>query len=156
MRSWRQITTKAGYPSETVSFLEHGMAQGVVKAGDKTASLLATARGKVAGDKASLPAFEAQAKARKTGDYDVKVAETYYGYGRYAEAEEAAARAMSKGGVKDPNEAPLVVGMAQAMQGKNDAAVASLAKVTGSGAASKIAHLWTLYAQRKYTTAATH
>ncbi len=27
-----------------------------------------------------------QAKARKNGDYDIKVAETYYGYGRYADA----------------------------------------------------------------------
>lgn len=149
-----QITTKAGYPAETVAFLEHGMAQGVVKAGDKTSGLLSTARSKVPGDKASLPAFDAQAKARKTGDYDVKLAETYYGYGRYGDAADAASRAMSKGGVKDANEAPLVLGMSLAMQAKNAEAADALAKVSGSGAASKIAHLWTLYVQRKYTTAA--
>lgn len=150
-----QITTKAGYPGETVAFLEHGMALGVVKAGDKAGAQLGTARGKVSADKASLPAFEAQAKARKTGDYDVKLAETFYGYGRYADAAEAATRAMSKGGIKDPNEAPLLLGMSLAMQGKNPEAVDALSKVSGGGAASKIAHLWTLYAQRKYTAAAT-
>lgn len=149
-----QITTKAGYPGETVSFLEHGMALGVVKAGDKAGAQLGTARAKVTADKASLPAFEAQAKARKTGDYDVKLAEAFYGYGRYEDTAEAASRAMSKGGVKDPNEAPLLLGMALAMQGKNPEAVDALSKVSGSGGAAKIAHLWTLYAQRKYTTAA--
>jgi hypothetical protein len=149
-----EITTKAGYPAETVAFLEHGQGQGVVKPGDKTGGLLSTARAKVAGDKASLPGFEAQAKARKTGDYDVKLAETFYGYGRYADAADAAGRALSKGGVKDPNEAPLVLGMSLAMQGKNPEAVDALSKVSGNGAAAKIAHLWTLYAQRKYGAAA--
>src|SRR6202000_1900931 len=68
------ITTKAGYPGETVSLLEHGISQGVVKPGDKTSGLLSAARAKVPSDKASLPSFENQAKARKTGDYDIKVA----------------------------------------------------------------------------------
>jgi hypothetical protein len=143
------ITTKAGYPGETVSLLEHGIAQGAVKPGDKTSALLSAARAKVPGDKSSLPSFEAQAKARKTGDYDVKVAETYYGYGNYAAAEEAANRAISKGGVKDSSEGPMVLGMALAAQGKNPDAVAAFAKVPGAND-QKIAHLWTLYAQRKY------
>jgi tetratricopeptide (TPR) repeat protein len=146
------ITTKAGYPGETVSLLEHGMAQGVVKAGDKAGAQLAAARVKVPGDKASLPAFEKQAVARKTGDYDIKLAETYYGYGRYAEAEAAASRAIGKGGMKDPSEGPMVLGMALTAEGKNADAVQAFAKVSGAND-QKIAHLWTLYDQRKYGAA---
>ncbi len=146
------ITTKAGYPGETVSLLEHGMQHGVVKSGDKAGAQLAAARAKVPGDQASLPAFEKQATARKTGDYDIKLAETYYGYGRYAEAETAASRAIGKGGLKDPSEGPMVLGMALAAQGKNADAAAAFAKVSGAND-QKIAHLWTLYVQRKYGAA---
>ena len=150
------ITSKAGYPGETVAFLEHGMAQGKVSAGDKAGAQLASARAKASADKASLAAFDAQARARKTGEYDVKVAETYFGYGRYPEAEEAAQRAMTKGGMKDPAEAEMVLGMALAREGKNADAAAAFSKVAGNANDQKIAHLWTLYAQRKYTAAATH
>ena len=150
------ITTKAGYPGETVAVLEHGMARGAVKAGDKAGSQLAAARAKVGPDKASLPSVDAQARARKIGDYDVKLAEVYYGYGRFAEAEEAAQRAISKGGVKDASEAPMVLGMSLAAEGKNAEAVAAFAKVTNAND-QKIAHLWTLYTQRKYgATPAAH
>lgn len=146
------VTTKAGYPGETVSMLEHGLAKGEIKAGDQTAGPLSAARAKVPGDKRDLPGFDATAKARKTGDFDVKVAETYYGYGQYADAETVARRAISKGGVKDPAEAPMVLGMSLARQGKNAEAIEVFAKVGGNANDQKIAHLWTLYCQRKYTT----
>jgi hypothetical protein len=144
------ITTKAGYPGETVAFLEHGMSQGTVKAGDKAGAQLGTARAKAAEDTRGLPAFAAQAKARKTGDFDVMLAEAYYGYARYAEAEEAARRAISKGGVKDPGEAEMVLGMALAGEGKNPDAAEAFSHVGGGANMQGIAHLWTLYAQRKY------
>jgi tetratricopeptide (TPR) repeat protein len=144
------ITTKAGYPGETVAFLEHGMSQGTVKAGDKAGAQLATARTKAAEDTRGLPAFAAQAKARKSGDFDVKLAEAYYGYARYAEAEEAARRAISKGGVKDQGEAEMVLGMALAGEGKSADAADAFSHVGGGANMQGIAHLWTLYAQRKY------
>lgn len=150
------VTTKAAYPGETVSMLEHGLAKGEIKPGDKTAAPLAQARAKVPGDKRDLAALVQAAKSHKTGDFDVKAAETYYGYGQYAEAEAAARQAISKGGVKNPAEAPMVLGMSLAMQGKNAEAVDALSKVGGNANDRKIAHLWTLYAQRKYKAAATH
>jgi tetratricopeptide (TPR) repeat protein len=150
------VTTKAGYPGETVSMLEHGLAKGEIKPGDQTAGPLAAARQKTVEDKRMLPTFDTQAKARKTGDFDVKVAETYYGYGQYAEAEAAARRAMDKGGVKDAAEAPMVLGMSLAREGKNAEAVDVFSKVGGNANDKKIAHLWTLYAQRKNSAAQAH
>jgi hypothetical protein len=150
------VTTKAGYPAETVAMLEHGLAKGEIKPGDKTAAPLAQARAKVAADKRDTAAFEPQAKARKTGDYDVKLAESYYGYGDYPKAEEAARRAIGKGGMKDAAEAPMLLGMSLARQGKNEEAIQVFAGMGGNANDKKIAHLWTLYCQRKYTTPATH
>jgi hypothetical protein len=144
------ITTKAGYPGETVAFLQHGMSAGVVKAGDKAGSQLSLARSKQAEDERSLPAFAKAAEAKKTGDFDVKLAEAYYGYARYAEAEAAATRAIAKGGMKDSGEAQMVLGMSLAGEGKNTEAAAAFAKVDGSANNQAIAHLWTLYAERKY------
>jgi tetratricopeptide (TPR) repeat protein len=146
------VTTKAGYPAETVAMLEHGLAKGVIHAGDSTSGALAQARAKVPGDKRDVAAFEPQAAAHKTGDFDVKVAESFFGYGDYAKSEEAARRAMSKGGMKDTAEAAMLLGMSLTLQGKNADAVDVFSKVGGNANDKKIAHLWTLYAQRKYTT----
>jgi hypothetical protein len=49
----------------------------------------------------------------------------------------------------------MVLGESLAMQGKNAEAAAAFAKVSGNATTEKSAHLWTLYVQRKGTTAAT-
>jgi len=144
------------YPVEGEMMIENGMSKGVVKPGDKASAALAQIRPKAAKDKASIGDFEKAAMARKTGDYDLKLAETYYGYGRYADAETAVRRAMSKGGVKDNAEAEMVLGMSLAQQGKNSDAAAEFAKVNGNANVTKIAHLWTVYATRQYGAAPTH
>ncbi len=144
------IASHLGYPGEATAILERGQANGAGKIG----AALAAARGKEAEDKRSLPSFDAQARKHPTGDFDVKLAETYYGYGRYAEAEEAARRSITKGGTKDAQEAPMVLGMALAMQGKNAEAAQTFSQVKGTPAIEKTAHLWSLYAGRKYGGAA--
>jgi len=150
-----QVASQLTYPVEAVSMIEHGMSKGVVKAGDKASGLLAGLRPKAEKDKASIAEFDKLAQGHKTGDYDLKLAETYYGYGRYSDAADAAQRAITKGGNKDPNDAQMVLGESLAMQGKNAEAAAAFAKVSGNATTEKSAHLWTLYTQRKSTTAAT-
>jgi tetratricopeptide (TPR) repeat protein len=151
-----QVAMNVNYPVEAQAMIEHGMSKGVVKPGDKGNGLLASIRPRAAKDKASIAGFDKEARARKTGDYDLKLAETYFGYGQYADAADAAQRAITKGGNKDPNDAQLVLGESLAMQGKNADAAAALAKVGGSAITQRAAHLWTLYVQRKSTVAATH
>ncbi|MBV9992021.1 MAG: hypothetical protein JOZ72_12105 [Alphaproteobacteria bacterium] len=148
------VADQLNYPVEEVTFLEHGLSTNAITASDKAGAKLGAARPKAAKDKATIGEFEGIAKARKTGDYDLKLAETYYGYNRYADAADAAMRAMSKGGLKDPSEANMVLGEALAAQGKNAEAVDALSKAN-AGAWPAIAHLWTVYTQRKYTTATT-
>jgi hypothetical protein len=65
------------YPVEGETMIEHGVSTGVVKPGDKASAVLAQVRPKAAKDKASIGEFEKTAMARKTGDYDLKLAETY-------------------------------------------------------------------------------
>ena len=67
------------------------------------------------------------AGAKQNGQYNVKLAEALYSYGMYPEAEAAAKLAMSKGGITDPSEAPMVLGQALTAQGKYADAVTAFA-----------------------------
>lgn len=137
-----------GYPTEEQHILEQGISSGKISSGE-VGGTLAKARRDAATDERSLPQIAASAAKSRTGEQDIKLGEDYWGYGRYADAEAAARRAMSKGGMKTPWEAPLLIGAAQVMQGKYADAIPTLQQVSGNEAAAKTAHLWVLYAQSK-------
>jgi hypothetical protein len=100
-------------------------------------------------DKKTIPA-QIAAGQKQNGEYNVKLAEALYSYGMYPEAEAAAKLAISKGGVKDSTEAPMVLGQALAAQGKYDDAIAAFGQVQGGGpATARITRLWTDYAKIK-------
>ena len=100
-------------------------------------------------DKKTMPA-QIAAGQKQNGQYNVKLAEALYSYGMYPEAEAAAKLAQSKGGMTDTSEAPMVLGQAQAAQGKYDEAIASFGQVQGGGpATARITRLWTDYAKIK-------
>ncbi len=80
---------------------------------------------------------------KQNGKYNVKLAEALYSYGMYPEAEAAAKLAISKGGMTDPSEAPMVLGQALVAQGKYDEAIAAFGQVQGGGpATARITRLW--------------
>lgn len=148
------IALHAGYPAEARSILEKGLAAGKISNSGKVAEQLSQARAGARADEGSLSAIASAAERSKSGEQDVKLAEDYWGYGRYADAETAARRAVSKGGMKNPGEGNMVLGMALAAQGKATEAQDALTKVDGSEASAVAAHLWDLYAQYKAKVAA--
>jgi tetratricopeptide (TPR) repeat protein len=100
-------------------------------------------------DKKTIPA-QIAAEAKQNGNYSAKLAEALYSYGMYPEAEAAAKLAMSKGGVTDSTEAPMVLGQALTAQGKYDDAIAAFGRVQGGGpATSRITRLWVALANIK-------
>jgi tetratricopeptide (TPR) repeat protein len=100
-------------------------------------------------DKKTIPA-QIAAEAKQNGNYSAKLAEALYSYGMYAEAEAAAKTAISKGGVTDASEAPMVLGQALTAQGKYDEAIAAFGKVQGGGPATeRITRLWVALANIK-------
>jgi len=109
---------------------------------------LQSARAGAAKEKGSLEA-ELAAARKSGGATALSVGEAFYGYGRYAEAEELGRAAAAKGGSKHPGQAQLLIGMAQVAQGKNADAVQTFNSVSGSPGATKAAHLWSLYAQHQ-------
>jgi hypothetical protein len=133
-------------PGDAVKALDTASAKGALN-GPKATALMAKVRAEAKRDEATLGLAEAAAAKAPKGDGDVSVAEGYYSYGRYADAERVAASAVAKGGAKQ-QEAYLLLGAAQAMQGKNTDASATLAKVTDA-ALGVAADAWVAYATRQ-------
>ena len=138
---------------EAATVLEEGINSGKLTSGQATG--LSAARGNAARDAGVLNSVAAAANSSKNGQAALALAEDYWGYGRYADVEAMARLASTKGGLKDPGEATMLLGMAQAMQGKNAEAQTTLAGVSGAIARTRAARLWSLYAQVKAKGAAT-
>jgi hypothetical protein len=102
-----------------------------------------------AADKKSI-ASQIALGVKQGGEYNVKTAEALYGYGMYADAEKMARDAKTKGGMKDPTEADMVIGMAEAAQGKYADAATTFAGVTAANPAkARVVRLWGYYAKLK-------
>jgi len=142
------LLSELGYPTEAARVLEQGTSSGKISSA-QVAAMLTKARHDAAIDERSLPQIAASAEKSRTGEQDVKLGEDYWGYGRYADAEAAARRAVAKGGLKTPAEGTLLIGAAEVVQGKYADAGQSLSQVAGNEAQTKTAHLWSLYAQAK-------
>jgi hypothetical protein len=147
------IAIHLGYPAEALADLNQGIQSGKLSAGK--AGEMEQARSGKRVDEATLKQIAAAAEKSKAGEQDVKLAEDYWGYGRYADAEQAAQRAISKGGLKDPGEGQFVLGLAQIAQGKYADGQATLAKLDSPQGRGKVAHLWILWAQSKSKPAPT-
>jgi hypothetical protein len=90
------------------------------------------------------------AGAKQNGVYNVKTGEAAYGYGMYSDAEALAQAAKTKGGVPDPTEPDMLIGMSQAAQGKYaDAAQTFSAINQPNPASARVVRLWTYFAKQK-------
>jgi tetratricopeptide (TPR) repeat protein len=146
------LALAVGYPVEAQAFLDAGIAAGKV---ERSSKQYAEASSRAATDRKTIASFE-QTAAKGSGELDLRLAETLYGYGRYADSAAAARRALQKGGAKnDPNEANLVLGEALLRQGDTAGAVAAFnALKNPTPGQAKVAHIWLLLANRKTAAAA--
>ena len=132
-----------GLPGETKAVVDEGMAANAFKSNKATFTALSSAAGgRIAEDRASLPAQESKAMAASDGKLALTTGDVHYGYGNYAKAAELYRAALQKGGV-DANVANTRLGMALAQAGQKAEAEAALKKVTGSRA--ELANLWMLW-----------
>ncbi|MDE2182862.1 MAG: hypothetical protein KGJ78_07555 [Alphaproteobacteria bacterium] len=128
--------------------LEAGVAQGKLQE-SKVGAQLKKVSADAARDEPIMAQAEAAAAKQKSVDEDLSVGEAYYGYGRYADAARVAQRAIGKGGPRVA-EARLLLGMSQVRMGDDATAAQTLASVDVDPAMDRVAHIWSLYATRKY------
>jgi tetratricopeptide (TPR) repeat protein len=144
-----QLAMGQGLPGEAQAILEKGTAKGAFKeAREKAlaARILGEAKTAVELDKSTLPKQDAAARAKPTGDSDVKLGAAYLSYGENDKAIEALQRGIAKSGVKNPDEAGLLLGIALMRANKKAEAATAFGTVSKDPAMTRIAKLWMLKA----------
>ena len=137
-----EMASKTGIYGEVKSSIDLGRSKNVLNA-TQGADLYQTATARIAGDKSTLGAAEADARKAANGKIAAATADAYLGYGDYAKAASMFELAKEKGGV-DADEVNTRMGIAKMKAGDNAAAKAAFEAVQG-GARKQIAGLWLAY-----------
>lgn len=135
-------------PKEVKDVIEQGYSTGAVSRDDiYLAESLTTANGRIASDRADLPALEKDAIAPSAQLRTVTAAgSAFLSYGEYAKAANFFEKSLSMPGV-DRNESLTRLGIAQVGMGDHAAALSTFEQVEGKRA--PIAKLWAAYAAKQ-------
>jgi len=153
------VALNKGVPGEAESVLTAGQANGVFASSENPQKVkqivdeqLKLARSRIATDKPTLPGLAKEAATAKTGALASALGDAYLSYGQGADAAAAYRDALAKGGLKNPDQVNLRLGIALVNQGKYADAKAQFARVSGAHMA-RLAQLWTIYVDSKVNPA---
>jgi tetratricopeptide (TPR) repeat protein len=152
-----QLAMGQGLPGEAQAMIEKGVQKGVFSGArekDQANRLLAEAKTAVNLDKSTLDKQDASARAKPTGDSDVKLGAAYLSYGQTDKAIEALQRGIGKSGVKNPDEAGLLLGIAYLRANNKPEAAKAFQTVSKDPVLTRIAKLWLLNTSAPATAAA--
>lgn len=146
-----EIALDAGYPGETQNVLQQAFAKNVFveqRDKDRYHHLLEGAKQRAANDQTQLATVEQTAAGAPNGDALVQVGAAYISYGQNDKALAAISKGIAKGGLKSPDEANLLLGIAQLRQKNNAAAQQAFDKVASSSNSgyARLGKLWALRA----------
>ena len=143
------LATEAGYPSEAVAVIKEGQAANVIQMSDERFNtILESQEPRAKADAVALKADAAKPATAANPKLARQTADGLVGIGDYATAISLYEKAAAGG---DPL-AQYRLGVAQALAGQTDAAIASFAKVQGDRA--RLAKLWTIHLSAKAPAAA--
>jgi tetratricopeptide (TPR) repeat protein len=147
-----ELLLDAGLPGEAKGLMEAGFAAKVFETTDKARAdrysrRLTEASTKASKDLQSLPTFEKDAQKAGTGQGDVALGHAYSSFGQYEKAVGAISKGMEKGGVRDPQQALLTLGIANLKLGKKVEAVKAFEQVKDDEAMADVARLWAIAAR---------
>ncbi len=147
-----EMLLDAGLPGEAKSVMEAGYRAKVFETEDKSRAdrysrRLNDAKAAAARDQQSLPTIEKEAQKSATGQGNVALGMAYSSFGQYDKAVPALAQGLQKGGVRDPDQAQIMLGIANLKLGKKAEAVKAFEAVADSSELNDVAELWILAAQ---------
>jgi tetratricopeptide (TPR) repeat protein len=149
-----ELSLDQGYPGETQSVLQKAFSENVYteqRDKDRYQHLLDGAKQRAAADLASLPKQEQDAASAPQGDKLVQVGAAYMSYGQNDKAIAAITKGIAKGSLKYPDEANLLLGIAQLRSHNAADAQRSFEKVSSSSnpGYARLGKLWALHAGAK-------
>lgn len=142
-----QLALQAGDAGEGKTIVEQGFASGALGKGtdaERHGRLKALAEKKVAEARANVAQAEAEANADKTGDALVSLGYSLVGDGQADKGVALIEKGIAKGGLKNPEDAKLHLGLAQAKAGQRAKATQTLRSVRGTDGTADLARLWVL------------
>jgi tetratricopeptide (TPR) repeat protein len=142
-----QLALEQGLPGEAQAVLEEAFAKNAFadqREKDKNTRLLQSAKTRAAQDRGSLDQQEKTTAANKVGDPDVKIGAAFLSYGDAQRAVTAINRGLGKGGVKNVDEANLLLGMANLKLGNKAEAAKAFKNVKADPKLTRVARLWLL------------
>lgn len=143
------LATEAGYPNEAVAVIKEGQAANVIQTSDERFNtILESQEPRAKADAVALKGDAAKPATAANPKLARQTADGLVGIGDYATAISLYEKAAAGG---DPL-AQYRLGVAQALAGQTDAAIASFAKVQGDRA--RLANLWTIHLSAKAPAAA--
>ena len=142
-----QIAIDMGLPGEAQTLVETAFDKKLFvepRIVERNKGILARAKTAAALDKTTLAQQETAAKANAVGNADVKLGAAFLSYGDNAKAIEALQRGIAKGGVRDPDEAGILLGIAYLRSGNKPEAAKAFGTVNKDPTMTRIAKLWLL------------
>jgi tetratricopeptide (TPR) repeat protein len=146
-----QLALQFGSPGEAQRVLQRGFDKNMFtdqRTKDKNQRLLEKAKQAAAIDQTTLAKTEKEADAAATGLKNGGEGIAYFGYGQYDKAVDQLTKALTKGGLKNPTETQLLLGIAELKAGHKDDAVKAFKAVKGDAILERLAALWVLHAKQ--------
>jgi tetratricopeptide (TPR) repeat protein len=146
-----QLAIEAGSPGEALQVIQKGLQANIfpdARTKGKAQRLLVDAQRAAKRDQATLDKSAQQAALASSGNQDVGLGLAYFGYQQYDKAVQALTQGIAKGGLKDPNSAHLLLGIAQLKAGNKSAALQAFKAVKGDPTLQRLATLWSLRARQ--------
>ena len=106
-----QLFMQREVPYKAATLLEEQMNKGVVAKNEKNYRLLSQAWTLSMEDEKAIPALQQAARLSTDGELDVRLANAYLNVGEYEECAKAARNGLRKGGLKNPDNAQISLGM---------------------------------------------
>ena len=147
-----ELSLRDGFPSEAKKAMDAGYAAGVLGQGANAkshAALRDKATKGAADDAKNIAAGEASAAKAKTGAGLVNLGWAYATMDQGDKGVGFIQQGIAKGGLKNPEEAKLRLGMAQALAGKKAEAIQTFETVKGGGGAGDLAKYWIVHLNQK-------
>jgi tetratricopeptide (TPR) repeat protein len=145
-----QIALDQGNPGEAQTVLEQAFAKNLYTDPhdkERNQRLLDKVRRTATDDRATMPKQERDAAAAKTGDALVQVGGAYLGYGEPDKAVSAITAGISKGNLKYPDEAYMLLGIAYERNKNSGEAVRAFNRANNDPKYAQLAKLWALEAR---------
>jgi tetratricopeptide (TPR) repeat protein len=106
-----QLYLQAEVPYKAATLLQEKMDAGIVPKIEKNYRLLSQAWMLAQEDKKAIPALQAAAKLADDGELDLRLANSYLNIGEYGDCVTSGNAAVRKGGLKNPDNAQITLGM---------------------------------------------